>query len=192
MGCSGDLLDVYRVCTHLDHAARVGTFTNNTQLGRRWLRCSRLHGKNSSHRIQNASFLAHSCWYVILEIDHVVDRRGIDYRGSPQRTRKTWVLLDFCTTKTFPGCRLGRLDPDVYHSRTHENLDLSVPPPHCGHQACGSRHVRSNILHKSLHRSERILVPRRLQTPQSVLGCGCQRSVSVESSGRIRRPCARQ
>lgn len=35
MGSSGNLLGFYRLCTRLDDAARMGTFTNYTQLGMR-------------------------------------------------------------------------------------------------------------------------------------------------------------
>ena len=125
-------------------------------------------------------------------LDNVVDRRWIDYGGSSQWTGKTRVLLDGCATTTIPDPGLGRLDTDIYHSRTHENLHLPISSPYSGHEASGSRDVRSHIMHYSIHRRVCLLVPRSVQTSQSILGRGRRRSVFVESSSRIRRRCARQ
>ena len=125
-------------------------------------------------------------------IDDILDRRWINNGRGPEWTWKTRVLFDCCTEATLPGSGLGRLDTDLHYSRAHENIHLFVSSPNRGHQAGSPRHVRSGLKHCSLHRSFRLLVPRGLPTSSSVLGCGRRWSVSLEASGGIHRPRARQ
>ena len=129
---------------------------------------------------------------VTLNLVDVDDWRRIDHGRSPHGTGQARVLPDRCAAAAVPGHRLGRLDTDIHHSRAHEDLDLPVPSPYRLYQAGGSSHVRSHSVHYPVQRRERLPVPRRLQTPQGILGCGGRRGVSVETSGRVHRPGARQ